>query len=331
MCSLFAATYPEKTIALVMIGSYARRLRGEGYPWGPTEAEREEFFEEIRRHWGGPVGLDERAPSMMNDQRFRDWWAAYLRHGASPGAALALTRMNTEIDIRHVLPSVRVPTLVIHRAGDLCLKVEEGRYLADHIPGAKFVELPGIDHLPFVGDQEAILDEIEEFLTGMRHAPEIDRVLATVLVARAAAVSAAEQAAPKWLDLLDLHHSFVKKEVELFKGRVFEIAGDHLLATFDGPARAIRAAGAIGDAARRLGLSLRAGLHTGECDVMGDRVCGLAVEIAAQIAKQAEPGEVLASSTVKDLVAGSGLRFSERGEYALEEILGKWKLFKIER
>jgi serine/threonine protein kinase/DNA-binding winged helix-turn-helix (wHTH) protein len=328
MCTLFAATYPEKTIALVMIGCYARRLKGEGYPWGPTEEDRELFFEEIRHHWGGPVGLEERAPSMANDPHFREWWAAYLRHGASPGAALALTEMNTAIDIRHVLPTVRVPALIIHRTGDPCLKVEEGRYLAQNIPGAKFVELPGVDHLPFVGDQDGIIDEIEEFLTGMRQAPHLDRVLATVLVAR---VSAEGRADTKWLNLLNLHHSFVRKEIDLFRGRAVEVAGDHLLATFDGPARAIRAACAISDSAARLGVKVRTGLHTGECDAVDDRVSGHAVEVATEIAKQAEAGEILVSSTVKDLVAGSGISLAERGGYAFREDLGEWRLYVVDR
>lgn len=327
MCSLFAATYPEKTLALVMIGSYVRRLKGEGYPWGPTEAERELFFDEIRQHWGGPVGLEERAPSVANDPAFRSWWAAYLRSGASPGAALALTKMNTEIDIRHVLPTIRVPTLVIHRTGDPCLKVEEGRYLAENIPGAKFIELPGVDHLPFVGDQDAIIDSIEEFLTGMRHAEEVDRVLATVLVAK---VTGWSTDAPR-RDLLDRHQSFVKKEVELFKGRLVEITHASLLATFDGPARAIRAACVISDSAKRLGIKLQAGLHTGECDVMNDVVSGAAVEIASQVAAQSASGEVLVSSTVKDLVAGAGIRFAERGARLLGGDWGEWRLFAIER
>lgn len=327
MCSLFSATYPEKTMALVMIGSYARRLKGEGYPWGPTEIDRELFFDEIRKHWGGPVGLDERAPSVANDPAFRDWWAAYLRRGASPSAALALTEMNTEIDIRHVLQSIRVPTLVIHRTGDPCLKVEEGRYLAENIPGAAFVELPGIDHLPFVGDQDAIIDAIEEFLTGMRQAEHVDRVLATVLVAKVTGWPADAQGR----DLLDRHQSLVKKEVELFKGRAVEVTAESLLATFDGPARAIRAACAISDSARRRGIRFQTGLHTGECDVMNDRVAGTAVEIASQLAVQSSAGEVLVSSTVKDLVAGSGIRFAERGARSLDGDLGEWKLFAIER
>jgi class 3 adenylate cyclase len=271
--------------------------------------------------------LEERAPSVANDPAFRDWWAAYLRRGASPGAAVALTRMNTEIDIRHVLPTVRVPTLVVHRTGDECLKVEEGRYLAENIPGAKFVELPGIDHLPFVGAQDEILDEIEEFLTGVRHASEFDRVLATVLVAHVVGDSTSQG----FDDLLDRHQSFVRKEVELFKGRSVEISGNHLLATFDGPARAIRAACAIRDSARRLNINLQAGLHTGECDVMGDNVGGLAVQIAKEVAAQSEASEILVSSTVKDLVAGSGIQFTERGTQTLKNNLGEWRLFAVVR
>lgn len=331
MCSLFAATYPEKTIALVMIGSYARRLRGKGYPWGPTEEERERFFDEIRERWGGPVGLEERAPSRIEDRQFCDWWSAYLRHGASPGAALALTRMNTEIDIRHVLPTIRVPTLIIHRTGDLCLKVEEGRYLAEKIPGAKFVELPGVDHLPFVADQESILDEIELFLTGASHSTDFDRVLATVLIARVERSAGQDGLSENsWLDLLEVHHSFIRKEVELFKGRVVEVSGNHLLATFDGPARAIRAACAISEVAARLGAILKTGLHTGECDVLPDGVGGVAVEIADRMAGLAETGEVIVSSTVKDLVAGSGLKFTERGTRHLENDLGEWRVFAVD-
>jgi pimeloyl-ACP methyl ester carboxylesterase/DNA-binding winged helix-turn-helix (wHTH) protein len=181
MCSLFAATYPEKTTALVMIGTYAKRIKDEDYPWGVSAEDREAFFETMRRDWGKPVGIEERAPTMAGDEEFRSWWAEYLRMGASPGAAVALTKMNAEIDVRNVLPSIRVPALVIHRSGDLCLKVEEGRFVASQIPASKYVELGGVDHLPFVGAQDEILDEIEEFLTGMRHAEEYDRVLATVM------------------------------------------------------------------------------------------------------------------------------------------------------
>ena len=330
MCSLFSATYPEKTIALVMIGCYARRLKGAGYPWGPTEADQELFFDDIRKHWGGPVGLEKRAPSAASDPAFRDWWAAYLRRGASPGAALTLTKMNSEIDIRHVLPTVRVPTLVIHRTGDQVFSIEEGRYLAGNIPGSEFIELPGIDHLPFVGDQDAIIDAIELFLTGMRHAEEVDRVLATVQVAKVIG-PASKVADSLWGDLLERHQSFVRKEVEMFKGRAVEVTKEGLLATFDGPARAVRAACAISDSARRLGIELQTGLHTGECDMMNDRVNGRAVEIATQVAAQSAIGEVLVSSTVKDLIAGAGIRFGERGARALAGGLGEWRLFAVER
>jgi len=327
MCSLFAATYPERTIALVMIGSYARRLRGPGYPWGPSVAERDEFLDEIRNHWGGPVGLEERAPSVAQDPAFRQWWAAYLRRGASPGAAVALTRMNTEIDIRHVLPSVRVPTLVVHRSGDPCLMVHEGRYLAEHIPGAKFVELPGVDHLPFVGAQDEILDEIEEFLTGVRHASGIDRVLATVLAVRLVDDTAEPAVAET---TTHRHQVFLTREIELFKGRLIQMDSQRVLASFDGPARAIRAALAICNAARRLQIPLHAGLHTGECDLVGDRVGGLAVDIARQVAKTAANHEVVVSSTVKDLVAGSGIRFVERPAHLFTPAIGEWRLFAVE-
>ena len=332
MCSLFAATYPEKTAALVMIGTYAKRAWAPDYPWAPTPEERQEFFAEIQRHWGGAVGLEERAPSVADDAAFREWWATYLRMGASPGAAVALTRMNAEIDVRHVLPTIRIPTLVLHRTGDLCLKVEEGRYVAEAIPGAKFVELPGVDHLPFVGDQEAMLDEVEEFLTGVRHRPEPDRVLATVLSAQLAGpIARLAERDGHWRELLARHQAHARREVELFRGREVRRERGSLLATFDGPARAVRAACAIGDYAHHLGVEVRLGLHTGECDMMGEEVGGLAVEIGSEVAARAAPGEVLVSSTVKDLVAGSGLRFEERGAHAFGVAPGEWRLFAVER
>jgi len=333
MCSLFAATYPEKTSALVMIGTYAKRIWDPEYPWAPTPEERNAFIEEMQRSWGGPVGVEDRAPSRAADPQFREWWAAYLRMGASPGAAVALTRMNAEIDVRLVLPTIRVPTLVIHRSEDMCLKVEEGRYVADRIPGAKFVELPGVDHLPFVGDQDEILDEIEEFLTGARHSSECDRVLATVLSAEAAGpvVEAAGQGDPRSRDLLDRFRTRVKREIKLFRGREVKVSEAEFLATFDGPARAIRAASTLVGVAARFGVSLRAGLHTGECDILGGTITGTAVQIGRQVASRAAPGEVLTSSTVKDLVAGSGIRFSDRGGYSFGAELGDWRLLAVEQ
>jgi pimeloyl-ACP methyl ester carboxylesterase/DNA-binding winged helix-turn-helix (wHTH) protein len=337
MCSLFAATYPEKTLALVMIGTYAKRIRDDDYPWAPTPEHRQQFFDEMREQWGGPVGLEERAPSVANDPQFREWWATYLRMGASPGAALALTQMNAEIDVRQVLPSVHVPTLVIHRSDDRCLKVEEGRYVAERIPGAKYVELPGQDHLPFVGDQDAILDEVEEFLTGVRHTLEPDTVLATVLFTHI--VDSKEHAErlgnARWYALLDRLREHVRKEIEWFRGREIDMIGDRPLAIFDGPARAIKCASAISEYASRLGIQMRAGLHTGECEMVGApgniKVCGIAPQIGAQVANGAAPGEVLVSSTVKDLVAGSGINFTDKGVHTLTDVSGDWRLFAVER
>jgi DNA-binding winged helix-turn-helix (wHTH) protein/pimeloyl-ACP methyl ester carboxylesterase len=331
MCSLFAATYPEKTMALIMIGTYAKRVRDEEYPWGPTPEERQHFFEEIRGHWGGPVGIEERAPTMAHDPQFREWWATYLRMGASPGAALALTQMNAEIDVRQVLPSIYVPTLVIHRAEDQCLKVEEGRYVAERIPGAKYVELPGQDHLPFVGDQDSILDEVEEFLTGVRHRLEPDRVLATVLFTRIADSQeyARHLGAQRWQELIQRLRVYVGKEIEWFRGREVDMVGKRPLAIFDGPARAIRCASAIVEYSSRLGVEMRAGLHTGECDIVEGQVGGIAVEIGIEVAQRAAAGEVLVSNTVKDLVAGSGIRFEDRGTHTLKDDLGDWRLFRV--
>ncbi|HKO96186.1 MAG TPA: alpha/beta fold hydrolase [Pyrinomonadaceae bacterium] len=333
MCSLFAATYPEKTLALVMIGTYAKRIRDVDYPWAPTQEHRQQFFDEMREHWGGPVGLEERAPSVANDPEFRQWWATYLRMGASPGAALALTQMNAEIDVRQVLPSIRVPTLVIHRSGDQCLKVEEGRYVAERIPGAKYVELPGEDHLPFVGDQESILDEVEEFITGVRHTLEPDRVLATVLFMRiiGAKDHAERLGNGRWEEILERLRAHISKEIEWFRGRDIDMIGDRPLAIFDGPARAIRCACAISEYAARLGFSMRAGLHTGECDMVDGKVGGIAAEIGSHVAEKATADEVLVSSTVKDLVAGSGIRFADRGAHMLSGVAGEWRIFAVER
>ncbi|MDT4965398.1 MAG: eukaryotic-like serine/threonine-protein kinase [Acidobacteriota bacterium] len=333
MCSLFAATYPEKTLALVMIGTYAKRIRDADYPWAPTTEERQHFFEEIRAHWGGPVGVEERAPSVAGDPLFRKWWATYLRMGASPGAALALTQMNAEIDVRHVLPSIRVPTLVIHRTDDQCLKVEEGRYVAERIPRAKFVELPGVDHLPFVGDQDAIVDEVEQFLKGVRTTLDLDRVLATVLFTRIVDPDAlaATMDPGEWEKLVGRLRVYINKEIEWFRGREIDMVGNRPLAIFDGPARAIRCACAIRDYAARLGIEVRAGLHTGECDMVDGKVGGIAAEIGEHVANTATAGEVLVSSTVKDLVAGSGITFSERGAHRLGDVQDEWRLFAVKR
>ena len=331
MCLLYAATFPERTAALVLIGTYARRLVADDYPFGATPEQYEAFLDEIETGWGGPVGLAVRAPSMEHDDRFRAWWSEYLRSSASPGAALALTRMNGEIDVRAVLGTIGVPTLVVHRSGDRSLPVEGARYLAERIRGARLVELPGVDHLPFVGDQIAILDEIEEFLTGVRRGTEIDRVLATVLFTDI--VGSTERAIQlgdrEWRDLLESHHLLVRRELERWRGTEVATAGDGFFATFDGPARAIHCACAIRDSVRSLGLEIRAGLHTGECEIHGTTVAGVAVHIGARVSGLAGPGEVLVSSTVRDLVAGSGIEFEARGEHELKGVPEQWRLYSV--
>jgi pimeloyl-ACP methyl ester carboxylesterase/DNA-binding CsgD family transcriptional regulator len=331
MCALFAATYPGRTAALVMYGAYAKRLWDAAYPWAPTPAERQRFFDAIERGWGGVVDLDTLAPSTVADERFRQWWATYLRRSASPGAALALARMNTEIDIRHILPAIRVPTLIVHRTGDLDIDVNGARYMAERIPGAKYVELPGDDHLAFAGDQNAILDEIQQFLTGVRPAHDADRVLATVMAAEitGAATSAARLGDQRWRDVRGEYDALMRAAVERYRGReaVRTIAGG--LATFDGPARAVRCAEEIVRAAQGLGIPVRAGLHTGEVIAAGEGVIGVALHLAVQIAAQAAAGEVVVSHTVKDLVVGSGLGFQPLGERVFSGLPGEWRLFRL--
>jgi pimeloyl-ACP methyl ester carboxylesterase len=329
---LFAATYPERTAALVLYGAQPRFLRAEDYPWGVDPEQYERVLAETPGKWGR---TDDRvlrlAPSLADDARHREWFFTNQRLGASPGAAIALFRMNMQIDVRHVLPTVRVPTLVLHRTGDRMMPVEHSRYIAERIPGAKYVELPGIDHALYAGDSDRILREIEEFLTGTHRAVEPDRVLATVLFTDI--VGSTERAAAlgdrRWRDLLEEHHTVVRRELGRFRGREVRPTGDGFLATFDGPARAIRCAGSIVGAVRPLGVDIRAGLHTGEVELMGDDIGGIAVHLGARVAAEAGPGEVLVSSTVKDLVAGSGLQFDDRGAHALKGVPGQWRLFAV--
>ena len=333
MAMLFAATYPERTTALITIGAYARRIWDPEYPWAPTPEQRQRFFDLIQRDWGSEVDVATVAPTLANDEAFRRRYATYSRLSASPGAALVLARMNTEVDVRHVLPAIRVPTLVLHRDGDLDSNIEEGRYIAARIPAAKFVELPGRDHLPWVGDQDGVVDEIEEYLTGIRPTPQPDRFLATVLFTDI--VGSTERAAAlgddAWRDLLERHHTAVRHELARFRGQEISTSGDGFFATFDGPARAVRCAVAIRDRLRESGLEVRAGVHSGECERMGDNIGGLAVHIGSRVAGLAGPGEVLASSTVKDLVAGSGIVFEDRGAHSLKGIPGEWRVFHVAR
>jgi pimeloyl-ACP methyl ester carboxylesterase len=331
MSALFAATYPERTSALVMIGSYARMMQGPGYEFGRTPQQLQDYIDEVERDWGKPIGIDRRGPSRRGDERFRQWWARFLRASASPRDAVSLLQMNSQIDVRHVLPSIRVPTLLLHSVGDLALPVQGSRYMANAIPGARLVEMPGEDHLPFLSDAEQIIDEIEEFLTGVRRHAETERVLSTVLFTDI--VGATEKAGAlgdrRWRQLLESHHQVVRRELARFRGREIDTAGDGFFAAFDGPARAVRCACAVSTAVRSLGIEVRAGAHTGECEVMGEKFGGIAVHIGARVAASAGPSEVLVSSTVKDLVAGSGLAFTDRGRHSLKGLAGDWQLYSV--
>ena len=329
LSTLFAATYPQRTTALLMFGTFAKRIWSPDYPWAPTAEERQKLYDDIARQWGDGMNLDRYVPSKLDDEVFTRRLSAYFRSAASPGAAEALLRMNSAIDIRSVLPAIHVPTLVMHRTGDRSVTVEEGRWMAEQIPEARFVELSGDDHMPWVGDQDSILDEIQEFLTGDRPEREPDRVLATVLVTDivGSTAHAARLGDRAWSDLLTRHHAIVRKELERSRGCEVDTAGDGFLATFDGPARAVGCACRIRSAVQQLGIDIRAGLHTGEIEVEGGKVRGIAVHTGARIAATAQPGEILVSSTVKDLVSGSGLEFADRGMHALKDIPRPWQLF----
>jgi pimeloyl-ACP methyl ester carboxylesterase len=329
MSVLFAATYPERTTALMLFGVFAKRLWSPDYPWAPKPDDRAREIADLERNWAERMDLDDLVPS--EDDAFKERLAMYFRRSASPGAAAALMRMNTQLDVRDVLPTIQAPTLVMHRTDDRDAKVEEGRWIAAQIPGAKFVELPGDAHTLWAGNPDEVVDEIEEFLTGTRRGPDPDRVLATVLFTDI--VGSTEEATRlgdrRWAQLLDQHHSLVRRQLERYQGSEVDTAGDGFLATFDGPARAIRCGSAIVDGVRALGLEIRAGVHTGECELVGGKVAGLAVHTGARVASLAGPGEVLVSSTVKDLVAGSGLEFEDRGTRELKGVPGEWRLYAV--
>jgi pimeloyl-ACP methyl ester carboxylesterase len=325
LTALFAATYPHRCRALVLYGTFARFAS-----WLPTAEALAAYLDYIDQAWGSGGSLPMFAPSRQHDPAFQRWWGRFERLGASPAAAIALMRMNSQIDISDILPTIRVPALVIHRTDDVTIDVEGGRYLAEHIPGARYVELPGTDHIPFVDENAMeIADLIGEFLTGSRTPIAADTVLATVLFTDI--VGSTEKAVSlgdrRWRDLLDNHHTIVRRNLQRFRGREIDTAGDGFLATFDGPARGVRCACAIADDIRSLGIDVRAGLHTGECEIMDDKVGGIAVHIGARVAALAGPREVLVSSTVKDLVAGSGLRFSDRGSQSLKGVPDQWRIF----
>ena len=329
MCIVFAATYPERTRAVVTYGAFAKRLRSDDYPWAPTFEDRMAGVAETERTWGGPADLSYYAPSAAGDADFAEWLATYLRRSASPGAAAALMRMNSYVDVRPILPLVRVPTLVLHARGDNDVRVEEGRYIAAHIPGARYVELPSGDHFFYVSHEAEIVSEIQEFLTGARPVPDVDRFLATVLFTDIVngTAKAAELGDRSWRTLVERHHALVRSELERHRGTEVDTAGDGFFATFDGPARAVRCGLAIRDRVRDIDLQVRAGVHTGECEIIAGKTGGIAVIIGSRVREQAAPGEVLATSTVKDLVFGSGLHFEPRGARRLKGVPDEWQIF----
>jgi DNA-binding SARP family transcriptional activator/pimeloyl-ACP methyl ester carboxylesterase len=331
MSTLFAATHPDRTHALVLVGTFPRMMRAPNFPIGHTEdvyrqrfaaLEEDDWAQSVTREWLGRV-----APDLVGDEDAVRWYISYVMRGASPAAVAALWRMNQQIDIRGVLPTIAVPTLVAFRSQEYF--GERTRFMGEHIPGARVVELPGNDHLPWEGDREALLDELERFLSGVQEDVEPNRVLATLLFTDVVGSTrkAVELGDRAWQELLTKHHRVVRAQIARFRGREVDMAGDGVFATFDGPARAVRCAAAIRDGLKGLGLAVRAGIHTGEIEQANGGVRGIAVHIAARVSAKADAGEVLVSSTVKDIVAGSGIEFEERGEHELQGVPGSWRLF----
>ena len=322
MCALFAATHPDRAAGLVMIGSYARLIRAPDHPWGPSAEDYAGYVDMVQRDWGGPLGVARRAPSVKDDETFCRWWARFLRMSASPGAAVALLDINRELDLRHVLPAIRVPTLVLHAVGDQTIDMRYGRYMAARIPGARYVELPGADHLPWLADAEAIGAEIEHFVGEPGSAMEPDRVLVTLMVAELVPSLGNGAAAGGFREA-------VLSEILRFRGRRLSEAGSTIVASFDGPVRAVRCASAIVDGARQRGLVAKAGLHTGECDIHPEGLAGAALDIARRVAAGAKGGDVIVSGTVRDLVAGAGMTFVPRGGLAAGRAVERRPLFAV--
>jgi class 3 adenylate cyclase/pimeloyl-ACP methyl ester carboxylesterase len=330
---LFAATYPQRVRALVLYATFARAAEVSDYPEGvETRKALDKIRTALETAWGQGTTLDLMVPAAKDDPRVRKFMGRYERMCVSPRAGSAHLQWLADIDVRPVARTLQVPTLVVHRAGDRLIPVQAGRALAREIPVARYVELPGDAHPPWMGDTAALVDEIQQFLTGSRSAADVERVLATVLFtdivgSTERAVALGDRA---WRDLLGRHHAIVRHEIERYRGREVDTTGDGFLATFDGPARAIRCAKSIRDMVRNLGIETRIGLHTGECERVDDKVAGIAVHTGARVMAEAEAGEILVSSTVKDLVAGSGLDFREHGTHTLKGIPGEWRLFAVE-
>jgi class 3 adenylate cyclase/alpha-beta hydrolase superfamily lysophospholipase len=331
LSALFAAAHPERVSSLVLYGTYARLTKAPDYPEGIRVDRFEEWTRTIEREWGGAVGVEFWAPGEAGNQAFEHWWARLLRQGTSPSGAIDLLNLYLEIDVRSALGTIAAPALVLHRTGDRMVPIRQGRYLAKGIPDARLVELSGDDHLVFVGDSGGLLDEVEEFLVGSRQARDVDRALATVLFTDivGSTETAARLGDRRWSELLAHHDSAVRRALAIHRGREVKTMGDGFLATFDGPARAIRCAGSIRDDLQQIGITVRAGIHTGEVETIGTDVGGMAVTIGARVGELAGPGEVLVSSTVKELVVGSGIEFRQRGAHRLKGTPDKWSLFAV--
>jgi len=322
-CIAAAVAHSERVEGLILCGTYAKAS------W--SEEEWEEFRAGVQAGWGSLSGFEEVAPSRVGDQSFRQWYSQLMRAGASPTAVLLLGEMTREVDVRPLLPQVAVPTLVMHRSGDRLNPAGLGRDLAERIPAARWVELPGDDFVLWAGDLDALADEIEEFVTGRRDGAEPTRVVATVMFTDVVGSTerARELGDRAWADLLEAHNARVRAELRRFGGREIDTAGDGFLASFDSPTGAIRCARAVAESVGEIGVGMRIGLHTGECEVVGDKLRGIAVHIGARVASLAGPGEVLVSNTVKDLVAGSGIEFEDRGPHELKGVPGEWRLFAV--
>ncbi|GGI47887.1 class 3 adenylate cyclase [Agromyces flavus] len=331
MAMMFAATHPQRTRALVLVNSFARMLRADDYPIGMPEASSEKLLEEWQPAWGTGSVLRLSAPTVADDPQLQRWVARYGRLSASPRTSTRIYRWVLHVDVRSILPSIKAPTLVVHKAGNRHYRPAMGRFLAEGIPDAKYVEVPGADWYPAFVDSDGILDAVEEFLTGDRPAVADDRVLATVLFTDivGSTDAAARLGDQRWLELKTAHDELVRAELDRYRGREIATTGDGFLAIFDGPARAVRCATDIAAAVRSLGIDIRAGLHSGEVELREGQVAGIAVHIAARVLALAGPGRVLVSGTVKDLVVGSGIRFVDRGSHALKGVPDEWRLFEV--
>ena len=332
MSVLFAATYPERTSALILSGSYARTFAAPDYDAGFDPEQFEALLDSLKKSFGKPESVQLPAPSLAGNKDFADWWARYQRQGASPGTVVGLARIAFDGDVRQILPAISCPTLVLHRTNDPFIGIQHGRYLAEHIPGARMVELEGGDHLHYVGDTEVADSEIELFLTGTKASAVAHRVLATVMFTDSVDSTkwAAELGDQRWQELLEEHNTVVRREIDRHDGITVNTTGDGFLARFDGPARGVRCAQAIHGATSGLGLKLRAGLHVGEVQLSGSDISGIAVHIGARVMDTASGGEIRVTSTVRDLVVGSGLEFVEAGQHELKGVPGSWMLMSVE-